>query len=152
MGHWGRTSNRNLSDRADVAATSSIGLLLSFISEHGTADVHPDHADLNDVAKALRWKESVAAVLTETYNGVRESFLRERTTERYLCHASKNMYNFVRETLNVPIHRGIIDHATKESSDGRSRADKPLIGSHISKIYTALRAGELQDALLHCFE
>lgn len=152
MGHWGRTSTRDLADRADVAATTSVGLLLSLIGQHGTADVHPDHTGLNDVAKALKWKEAVAAVLTETYNGVREAFLREQTTKQYLCHASKNMYSFVRETLAVPIHRGIADHATKESGDGRSRTEKPLIGSHISKIYTALRSGELQDVLLHCFE
>ncbi|KAK1142041.1 hypothetical protein N8T08_008247 [Aspergillus melleus] len=138
MHHWGRNSTYDLSDRARIAATYTLGSLVHLISSSG-ATLQPNAVP--------DWQSQVSDILSTSYASAREQFLASPTTKSYLCKASAKFYSFVRETLNVPLHRGIVDHPTFETGE----ADKKTIGSRIGEVYAALRRGEVRDVLVDCF-
>ncbi|KAE8155249.1 L-Aspartase-like protein [Aspergillus avenaceus] len=140
MSHWAQTSTNDLHDRCHLATDRSMGLLLDLL-----------HAEAPYIAistTAQQWKARVREALHQCYSTTRARFIVNPTTKPYLCRASRNLYNFVRETLAVPMHRGISDHPTYESGEGH----KVCIGSQISKVYTALRQGDMREQLLDCWE
>ena len=144
MGHWSNNSAMDPSERAQATTTASMGRFLSLVSHYRCA------GDLGTIT--LKWQETVSSILSRKYDETRKAFFKEQTTKQYLCHASKQMYTFVRETLGIPMHIGLADHATHDGGDGRTAHDKPLIGSHISTLYVALRDGALRPVLLSCWE
>lgn len=144
MGHWSNNSAMDPPERAQITTTASMGRFLSLVSHYRCP------GDLGTIT--LKWQETVSSILSRKYDETRKAFFKEQTTKEYLCHASKQMYSFVRETLGIPMHIGLADHATHDGGDGRTAHDKPLIGSHISKLYVALRDGALRPVLLSCWE
>ncbi|KAA8645340.1 hypothetical protein EYZ11_011700 [Aspergillus tanneri] len=141
MDHWARNSTHDLSTRSEIAAACTVGTLFASLSANSTSGVSP--SAIND------WKDEVSKMLTETYTTTRSQFLRHPRTKTYLCSSSRMLYEFVRETLAVPLHRGIVDHPTYDSGEARK---KECIGSQISKVYTALRQGEMREVVLRCWD
>ena len=73
------------------------------------------------------------------------------TTLQYLGHGSGVLYRYVRHTLDVPLHKGLIEHPTAETERDGIRVEKEnrkTIGTRISKIYTALRNGEMRSVFV----
>ncbi|KAE8369735.1 L-Aspartase-like protein [Aspergillus caelatus] len=144
MHHWVRASTSDLTERGHLAASYSVGVLLSSLA----ADGNSANSSMADVQTAQHWQTRVCDVLNQSYATTRETFLTNHTTKSYLCSASRSFYVFVREELAVPMHRGIADHPTYDSAERRK---KECIGTQISKVYTALRKSEFQDVLLSCW-
>ncbi|KAE8137967.1 L-Aspartase-like protein [Aspergillus pseudotamarii] len=144
MNHWSSTSTSNLPERGRLAASYSVGVLLSSFA----AECNSANSNLTDAQTVQHWQTRVCNVLHQSYATTRETFLTSQTTKSYLCSSSRNFYVFVREKLAVPMHRGIADHPTYDSVERRK---KECIGTQISKVYTALRKGEFQDVLVSCW-
>lgn len=143
MHHWFRNTARDLIDRAHGSATASTGHLLSLLTEH--------HIALTDASALVKWKSAVAEMLIHEYDQNRTAFFQAPTTKAYLCRSSREMYTFVRETLDVCMHRGLADHATYAANDGRKATEKPGIGSQVGKVYAALREGRIREVILRCW-
>lgn len=152
MSHWSRNTARDLDQRAQASTTGCTGTLLTLLSDHGSSSARPEYKEMDTATKTLKWRDAVADILKTRLAETRASFFRTQTTPQYLCHSSKTLYTFVRERLAIPMHRGIVDHATHDSGDGVNPANKPLMGSYVSRIYVALRAGEMRDVVLGCWE
>ncbi|KAB8266171.1 L-Aspartase-like protein [Aspergillus pseudonomiae] len=144
MNHWARTSTCDLTERCELTASYSVGILLRSLA----AESNPANSALTGFESAQHWQTRICNVLGQSYAAVRETFLTKQMTKSYLCSASRSFYVFVREKLAVPMHRGIADHPTYNLT---GRHKKECIGTQISKVYTALRKGEFQDALLSCW-
>ncbi|KAL4891560.1 L-Aspartase-like protein [Aspergillus ambiguus] len=137
MNHWAKASKSDLTDRCLFSANHSFSTLLDCLSA--------GNCQWANVNTTQEWKNRVIDTLAHSYTETRERFFKNQTTTSYLCQSSRNFYVFVREKLGVPMHRGIIDHPTYKPGQDQQ---KEGIGSHISKVYTALRKGEFQEVLL----
>ncbi|PGH27928.1 phenylalanine ammonia-lyase [Polytolypa hystricis UAMH7299] len=156
MGHWARNSTSDLSARAEITANHSVGMLLELLSKHHDAapivngnGAGADGSDGSSTASIQDWKNQVSNMLQHRYSEAREAFFKHQSTETYICSASRQLYCFVRETLAVPMHKGIVDHPTYAS--GEDPTVKKTIGSHISTIYYALCKGEFMAQLMACW-
>jgi phenylalanine ammonia-lyase len=95
---------------------------------------------LNLGAKEMRQLQSdMQSDMLEAYQTHRLAFMQKPTTEGYVGTGSKSLYLWVRKELGIPMHCGLDDHPSgRENSAG-----KRTIGSHVSKIYEAVRDGRL---------
>lgn len=81
--------------------------------------------------------------LLRSYLAHRSAFVEKPTTEEYIGRGSRALYLYVREELGIPMNRGLEDHPVSGPSDGANPAGKQTIGSHISKLFEAVRDGRL---------
>lgn len=84
------------------------------------------------------------------HTSTRTRFLQQQDTPVFLGRASRKMYLYVRQTLGVPLHQGLIDHPTPTAEFAANGSKKKSIGSWISVIYEALRSGRLHEPLMDC--
>ena len=100
------------------------------------------------------WRNEMVAALQYRFVALRVSFSASPSTPQFLGQASHKMYDFIRQELRVPFHRGRIDHpSVLDENDGVERereGKKKTIGSWISIIYGALRKGELHAPAMCC--
>jgi phenylalanine ammonia-lyase len=104
-----------------------------------------------------KWTDKVAAICCETFITNRLQYFANPDASPHLGAASKRMYKFVREELQVPFHRGLQDYPTANSAkagDTFPSTDKRVanVGTWISTIYEALRDGKLIPPVLQCLE
>ena len=95
---------------------------------------------------------SLSARMLDRYCHHRESFFKEPTTAQYLGQGSRKLYEFVRSSLEVPMHRGLVEHPSPQDADGNKldgRAKK-TIGSWVSIVYEAICDGRIQDEVMRC--
>ncbi|KXG45466.1 Aromatic amino acid lyase [Penicillium griseofulvum] len=90
-----------------------------------------------------RWRAGVASILKKAHGETRHQFLIEKSTPRYLATSTKEIYIWVRQTLHVPLHQGLVDHP----GDTGDAKDNKTIGTRLSLIYTAIRGGRLREPL-----
>ncbi|KAJ6133163.1 Phenylalanine ammonia-lyase [Penicillium samsonianum] len=135
MSHWERNSTSDLHKRSQVTATDSLGAVLDLLGDQV-------------VGKELRqWKSNVANILETRYGANRKLFFQSKSAAPYLCNSSQKLYGFVRQSIGVAMHRGLVDHPAYDSGE---KIVKESIGSNIGKIYAALRAGEFREVILGC--
>ena len=100
------------------------------------------------------WRNQMAAALQDKFVALRVSFSASSSTLQFLGQASYKMYVFVRQKLEVPFHRGLIDHPSvldeSEDVEGEREGKMKTIGLWISIIYEALRKGELHAPAISC--
>ncbi len=100
------------------------------------------------------WRNQMVAALQDKFVALRVSFSASPSTPHSLGQASHKMYVFVRQKLEVPFHRGLIDHPRvldeSEGVEGEREGKKKTIGSWISIIYESLRKGELHAPAMSC--
>lgn len=96
------------------------------------------------------WTARVADLLRNTFCSNRASYIANFDASPYLGLAANRMYNFVRKELNIPMHRGLVDHPTLAS--GASATQKKTTGTQISIIYHALREGRLAVPIMECLK
>ncbi|KAL4979764.1 L-Aspartase-like protein [Aspergillus desertorum] len=142
MHHWNRTTTLDLELRATTAVSQTIGSLLSLLTgKSGSASI-----DGNLVHK---WQCTITDTLKHHCAANRKAYFVNPPTGKLLCSSSTKIYNFVRTTLKVPMHKGLVDHpAYLPNSD---EGDKRTIGSHIGTIYAALREGRFMPVLAECW-
>lgn len=88
-----------------------------------------------------KWRAITASTLAQVDRQTRGQFLTQQSTPDYLASVTRDMYIWVRHTLQIPLHQGLVDHPglSKDSGDDRI---KKTIGTNVTKIYTAIRNGE----------
>jgi phenylalanine ammonia-lyase len=150
-GHIVQTFNSSTTqdseDRFDHIARSAQLVLVSALEHHWP--LKRDNNSLCGITAISEWKVRAAKMMAGSFADAHEKMLSSPDTAAYLGTASKRMFEFVRQKLGVPLHRGLVDHPspTKGSKvDGR----KELTGTQISMIYKALRSGELFLPVIEC--
>ena len=109
----------------------------------------------NDTVEPIEtWREQMVVALQNKFSTFRDSFSASPSTRGFLGQAAGRMYDFVRQELKVPFHRGLLDHPSvlvQRDVLGEARGnEKKTIGSWISTIYESLRKGELHRAAVAC--
>jgi phenylalanine ammonia-lyase len=95
-------------------------------------------------AGALKdWKLAVQCALSETHAVTQHQFMTHQSTPKYLAVATRKLYCWVRQKLQVPLHRGLVDHPGFKS-DG---CGKKTIGSYITEIYLAIKGLSFTEVL-----
>ncbi|KAF2860892.1 hypothetical protein K470DRAFT_257440 [Piedraia hortae CBS 480.64] len=91
------------------------------------------------------WVDLLVKIVTSYVDATRRKFVKdptgESTTVPYLGRGSRMMYRFIRGTLGIRLHKGLEEHSTRNPR-GRT------IGGDISRVYTALRGGEMRGVLV----
>ncbi|KAL2830147.1 L-Aspartase-like protein [Aspergillus pseudoustus] len=143
MHHWNRHSTLDLGARAATSVSLTTGLLFSKLTTSTGQPDLPTHMQI--------WTTTTTSTLRDTYAQTRTAHLanNQSATPAYLCGSSRNVYEYVRHTLGVPMHRGLEDHPTYGTGD---KSGKKTIGSHIATIYTALREGGFVGVLRECWD
>ncbi|KAI1489093.1 phenylalanine ammonia-lyase [Biscogniauxia mediterranea] len=141
---WYESSHLDARQRAAHVASETVAVMATFAAENGTVTRASTPVSIKDV-QSLR--QSIAKTILQTYVKHRDAFFAHQPTEQYLGKATKQCYNFVRKTLGVPFHRGLVEQPQPGDTelDGRS---KKTIGSWVSTIYEAVRDGRLIDHIL----
>jgi phenylalanine ammonia-lyase len=143
--------SKALDERARVAAEATLVPLTKVLAKA------PQAAEKTNVfASLIPWSEELAAIIASSVRETRVRFSSGEgpTTLEYLGHGSATMYRFVRYELNVPLHKGLVEHPTYPNAerDGvrASAGEKVTLGKRISTIYCALRSGRMRKVLLEC--
>ncbi|KAF9884732.1 hypothetical protein FE257_001293 [Aspergillus nanangensis] len=167
LARWTRHTTCNLDDRARLTTSDTLGLLLQHLAPHcttssssssssSTPTITSGKEEPNLAAALHTWEHTVRDILVTGYATTRQRFFAHQNTREYLCGPSRRLYVFVRDSLAVPMHKGLVDHPTVASSggggEGETTTGKKTIGSHIGTVYAALRQGELMDVMLACWE
>ncbi|CAI6341024.1 unnamed protein product [Periconia digitata] len=138
-------------DRFGKALSGTKTLLLDFLEESG---ISTD----NLLSRTTQWVRDTTTGTTLLYSTVRSEYIKSGNASKFLGRASKLLYTFVREDLNVPMHRGIIDHPTPASWDvvGEGAADddeqwrRKTVGHWISVIHEAIKSGRIMHVVGKC--
>ncbi|KAK5626695.1 hypothetical protein RRF57_002410 [Xylaria bambusicola] len=106
------------------------------------------------VAEVVACQRSLSALALDLYQIHRDKFFENQTTPEYLGQGTKVLYYFVRDHLDVPMHRGQVEHPGADDPTGNVIDGRPkrTIGSWVSLIYEAIRDGSLYDAMFHYLE
>lgn len=141
--------NQNTPERARTAAEATIvpitkAVIRSAAEENGT----------DALSALIPWVETLTQIITTSIKDTRTRFASSQgpPTLQYLGHGSAIMYSYVRNSLNVPLHKGLVEHPAYPacSRDGVdiAKTEKLTIGNRISKIYAALRSGQMCAVLV----
>ncbi|KAL4911029.1 hypothetical protein BDW74DRAFT_5016 [Aspergillus multicolor] len=141
MRTWDRTSTLDLEQRAPTVVSQAMGTLITILTSKSAS------IDGNLIAK---WQSTVTDTLKHHCASNRKAYIANPPTGKLLCSASAKVYNYVRGTLKVPMHKGLVDHPTYVSA-GDDGVDKKTIGTHIGTIYAALREGQFMSVLAECW-
>ncbi|KAM3499738.1 hypothetical protein MY10362_007019 [Beauveria mimosiformis] len=139
---WYRTAHLDAGERCEKVSETLVTVMVMHSNQIG--------ADGLSASKLEESRQALSALTLETYTAHRESFFRNLATSRFLGDGTKVMYLFVREQLGVPMHRGLVEHPVAGAADGNMIDGRPkkTIGSWVSIIYEAIRAGSFSDAML----
>ncbi|MCJ1435486.1 hypothetical protein MMC27_004860 [Xylographa pallens] len=145
MEKWLGHASLDLADRGPATALDTTGALFGLLTRH--LSTSPDHATNNVVVAIQTYQVRIAVTLNKAYDSARTAFFAAPTTPKYLCWASNILYRFVREDLDVPMHKGLMDHPPLRS-ESDEMGTKRTIGSLTSQIYISLRNGELHNRVM----
>jgi phenylalanine ammonia-lyase len=129
------TTSRDSPSRFYTVAKSAQEVLIEAL---GPSSVAPESN--GELLRLIRlWTEKAATMSRVIFLANRAAYLANPDATPYLGSASKRMYRFVRKELQVPFHRGLIDHPTIQNGEGGKSNVKKNTGTQISIIYEALR-------------
>lgn len=135
---WWDNAAVDAPDRCLFTASAFVNALYEPSRDDPSIRLESDCFDLG--AKEMRQlKGDLQVDLLRTYQIHRSDFMQEPTSERYIGEGSKALYLWVRKDLGIPMHHGLEDHPVP----GEDSVGKRTIGSQVSKIYKAVRDGEL---------
>jgi phenylalanine ammonia-lyase len=156
---WTRFSHLDLQDRGAMVAKESLGPFLQRLMTYRSADGMKETntpSSIDILAVIEQYQESAGKILSGVYNYTREVFFLRQTTPSYISPASKMLYEFVRKDLNVPMHRGLIDHPTltvpKDEDCHQQDSSRKIMGTLASEIYMAVRNGQIPDRVMDALE
>ncbi|KAI4179028.1 MAG: hypothetical protein LQ346_007290 [Caloplaca aetnensis] len=143
---WLLTANKDFDDRCTHVVDSTMGVIVKILL------ASPEVGDSASAAliAITEWKTAAREAIAETYASERARFFQKQDTAAFLGVGSRTMYNYVREELKVPFHRGLKDHPEPQAMFAADGSKKRTIGSNISIIYEALRSGALHRPLMEC--
>lgn len=149
------TTTKDSSDRFMAVAHSAQPTLIKALSELSQRSTHGTKATPENVPNLLllisTWTDKVAELAKNSFLSNRDAFLANPDATPYLGTASKCMYKFVREDLDVPFHRGLCDHPIVKAGEEKGRKLKNT-GTQISIIYEALKDERLVVPVMACLK
>lgn len=134
------------SDAADRCASAASAFIRAITDCDSLPSVDLDQINPSLTRKEIRQQQGdLHAAMLNTYKAHSSAFMKAPTTETYVGSGSRCLYLWVRKDLGIPMHCGLKDHPTSESSDenGSTTGEKRTIGSHLSTIYEMVRNGKL---------
>ncbi len=131
---WGSTGKLDLAVRCEALVRSCVPIVVA-------------HLARGSVTQVSMWRDEAAAATLAVWEKTSTSFIAKPHTAELLGQGSRVLYRFVREELDVPFHRGFVEHPTIHNAtlDGRP---KRTIGGWVSVIHDALKSGALTSALM----
>ncbi|KAL1981121.1 hypothetical protein VTN96DRAFT_3055 [Rasamsonia emersonii] len=146
---WTRLSHLDLKDRGALAAKESLGPFLEHLTFYRSGDTTNTSSSPDILTIIEKYQKRAGETLSDVYNRTRESFFRHQTTPSYLSSATKILYEFVRKDLNVPMHRGLVDHPTLATAGEEGNGgNRKILGTYASEIYLAVRNGQLHGRVM----
>lgn len=119
----------------------------------------PRNAEQDPFYNLQSWVAQLTQIVADSIRSTRTRFASSKegqgpTTLEYLGHGSATMYRYIRHDLEIPLHKGLVEHPTypecrREGVD-IARTEKLTIGTRISTIYSALRSGRMHSVLIKC--
>ncbi|KAL4797634.1 L-Aspartase-like protein [Aspergillus venezuelensis] len=147
MNHWNKHPSLDHDARAKTSVTNALGTLFTLLTK-AAADSGTVIIDANKVST---WQNSLTEILTRSCADTRKAYMASPPQGSLLCSSSAKIYTFVRQTLKVPMHKGLVDHPTYKGPGSDNGTEKKTIGTHIGTIYAALREGRFMGVLGEIF-
>jgi phenylalanine ammonia-lyase len=134
---WWDNAGLDAADRCSSGASAFVQTLCD--PPKGDLCIRSEFDCFDLSAKEMRQlKSDLQADMLNAYQVHRSEFMHEPTSERYVGAGSKALYTWVRKEMGIPMHRGLEDHPVPGILAG-----KQTIGSHVTKIFEAVRDGRL---------
>ena len=145
---WHQTTSQDSQDRYThvIDATLAVVIRTLLFSARATGST-TSPAILKAIAT---WRLSAHSVLTDTHTTTRKRFFQHQNIPDFLGQASRKMYLYLRQTLGVPFHQGLIHRPTATVELAANGSKKKTIGSWIAIMYEALHSGRLHEPLMEC--
>jgi len=141
------TSSKDAYPRMDVVAAATTIPLISFLSHD--ASVLRDGVTASELMiSSQAFRASFATRSAELLQGLRGEYLsgeRGHAPAAPFLGRTRPIYVFIRETLGVPMH-GLENYNSFEDGFGEI-----LVGGNVTRIFEAIRDGEMQKVLVHVF-
>ena len=142
--HLSQTTNLDSSTRFKTVASAVQSSLTTFLYNY--ADSTPPLPPSFNALHAIKaWTTSAAETLYTTFTTNRNNYFANGTATPYLGNASRKMYRYVREELEVPFHKGLVDRPMKGSG-------LKTLGGNISVVVEGLRGGGGYGVGVGCLE
>lgn len=107
--------------------------------------------DAGLVPTLLQWTTSCTELSLRIFRASHDAYLMHPDPKDFLGPASSRMYRFVRQKLRVPFQNGKVPEAwTRNLEEQLGWENVASTGSFISRIYVALRNGELYAPVMDC--
>ncbi|EEP79373.1 phenylalanine ammonia-lyase [Uncinocarpus reesii 1704] len=147
-GAWAAQSRLDLDERCERVVDTMLPILLPHLIQQA------DPSCATPVAALQNWKTTAITMVKTTYLQVAKRFYQAPDTANYLGSGTRKIYLTVRERLQVPFHRGFIEHPTTGDGSGGKvdGREKKTVGQWISVIYEALRDHWLAGTLVDAFQ
>lgn len=139
--------SKDLKQQASAAADATVAPLLRIFTV-------AEESKAGCFSAIAAWREQCAQLVASSITGIRRLFVpsARSITPDYLSHGSRLLYDFVRNELQVPLHKGLVEHPTAEKASPEGIQiplnDRYIIGKQVSTIYHALRNGKIHDVLV----
>ena len=126
---WNSTTSLDLEDRCEKVAAAILPSTISYL--------HKNKITL-PMETLVQYELQIKELVRSSYVKKRQEFFVKQTTPFYLGSAAKSLYLFVRKELDVPFHRGLIEHPTVRLSSDMHVGTRKTIGSWVSIINAAI--------------
>ncbi|KAL4955345.1 L-Aspartase-like protein [Aspergillus filifer] len=143
MHHWNKHTSLDHDARAKTSVSNALGTLFTLLAKNDAGAV--------DASKVSHWQINLTGILTKSCADTRKAYMASPPQGSLLCSSSAKIYTFIRQTLRVPMHRGLVDHPTYTGPGSDDGSEKKTIGTHIGIIYAALREGRFTGVLGEIF-
>lgn len=151
-----RSTTLDTDDRMKKSMEGIKVVVIDLLEESGS--------DLGDgFLRISGWLQDSIDGAASLYHGIRSDYFSTGDATEFLGQASKQLYHFVRKDLNVPMHRGIIDHPTPSSTlftssdtlhlggvDSDEDWRKNTVGHWISVIHEAIQNDSVMEVVFKC--
>ncbi|KAK8054722.1 hypothetical protein PG994_009789 [Apiospora phragmitis] len=151
---WYETACLDAAERAAEAATATVPVLADYYGATTTTATTTTKGDGSAAPTTMNLstlrdlREAIGQTVYRGYIQHREAFFRAPGSAQYLGDGTRRGYQFVRDTLGVPFHRGIEEQPGPSDTE-MDRRPKKIIGTWLSIIYEAVRDGRLDDCILN---
>lgn len=135
MVSWSTHNQLDIEPRCATSSGDATNYIINLLLKHSV--------DFSLYEAAKSWKALATSILTQEHREIRHRFTLHPSTPSYLSHSTREMYIWVRGTLQIPLHRGLVDHPGVEEIE----VPRKTIGSMVTRIYVAIQNGEIREAL-----
>lgn len=135
---WNSTTSLDIEDRCKKVAAASLPNAINYLHKHGL---------VSSTEKLVQFEFQMAELVRSSFVKKRQDFFTEQTTPSYLGCAAKSLYRFVRKELNVPFHKGLVEHPTVRFSSQVNIGVRKTIGSWVSVIHAAIANDRIWTAM-----